>query len=357
MTRPHILAVAATLTIVSLVAARPPRGLAADSIRTSDGKTISGAVTAMTPEEVSLEPVGESIVKKTPVPQIEWLSFDGEPKQLADARAFARAGNIEAVIKTLGRIKLDDIERAEIKQEIKFLRGLAQARLAVAGGGGKNARADAEKTLGELEGQQPKNYRYFEICEMLANLRIEAGDAVNAQKWADRIGESIQPENKARAALLSARILRASGQSADALERLDDLVNISGASKELTRIRRLAQVVRCQTLIDQDQADEAVDLAMTTIAATGEDQVELLARAYNALGAAHLKLGKKKEALLDYLHVPLLYSGPLESQAEALGNLAQLWVDVYKRNVEADKAKTELRERFPQSRFLTGDDQ
>lgn len=334
-------------------ASSAPLGHAADSLRTSDGKTASGSVISMSPEEVAFEPDGESIARKVAVPQVEWIAFDGEPRQLNEIRLAMRSGNYEGMVKALARLKLDGIDRVEVKQELQFYRAVALARLALAGAGGKTARTDALKLLGDLEAASPRGYRYFDICEALAELLISAGRPDEGAAWVAPIAQSRAPENKLRAAILSARIALAGAQPDAALATLDEALNISGSSKELQRYRQLAQTTRCLVLVRLDRAPEALALAEEVIQSAGDDQKELLARAYNALGAAHLQLGRKKEALLDYLHVTLLYPSHPEQHAEALGNAAPLWIAVYKKQVEAEKAKRELLERYPYSRFVS----
>ena len=70
------------------------------------------------------------------------------------------------------------------------------------------------------------------------------------------------------------------------------------------------------------------------IAKADPENQELHARAYNVLGNCYLAAGKKKEALLAFLHVDLLYARFPEQHAEALANLATLWTEVDK----ADRA-------------------
>jgi hypothetical protein len=81
------------------------------------------------------------------------------------------------------------------------------------------------------------------------------------------------------------------------------------------------------------------------------ENVPLMARAYNVLGAAQRQLGHTKEALLAFLHVDVLYAGEHDAHAEALSNLADLWEQDHQ--VErADRARKTLMERYPESQFI-----
>ena len=58
-----------------------------------------------------------------------------------------------------------------------------------------------------------------------------------------------------------------------------------------------------------------------------EKDAEVMAMAYNTLGAAYKKAGKNKEALMAYLHVDVidLYAKCADAHAEALSNLVDFW--------------------------------
>jgi hypothetical protein len=87
------------------------------------------------------------------------------------------------------------------------------------------------------------------------------------------------------------------------------------------------------------------------IAKADAEDGELHARAYNAKGSALVAAGKKKEALLAYLHVDLLFSSYPEQHAEALANLSALWKEVDQVN-RANQAAATLRQEYPSSRWV-----
>jgi len=95
-------------------------------------------------------------------------------------------------------------------------------------------------------------------------------------------------------------------------------------------------------------SDEAIKSVEAIIAKADPENVELHARAYNILGNAYRRAGKKKEALLAFLHVDLLYSKFPDQHAEALANLATLWAEVDKAD-RAAQARGVLKEKYPDS--------
>jgi tetratricopeptide (TPR) repeat protein len=103
---------------------------------------------------------------------------------------------------------------------------------------------------------------------------------------------------------------------------------------------------RCQ--IANKQYEEAIKTVDSVITKSDPEQVELNARAYNALGTALKDSGRIKEALLAFLHVDVLYFTVPETHAEALANLADLWQKVHKPE-RADRARRILEERYKNS--------
>ena len=102
----------------------------ADSIVKSDGQS-TGDVVEMTAEEVTIELRGRRT--KVPVNQIEAVRYSEEPARLNTARQAIKAGRYEDAVTGLETIKVDEIKRAEVKQDVEFYTALAMARVALAG--------------------------------------------------------------------------------------------------------------------------------------------------------------------------------------------------------------------------------
>ncbi len=114
------------------------------------------------------------------------------------------------------------------------------------------------------------------------------------------------------------------------------------------RQRALAQVGKASALVKMDKPADAIKLVNEVIDKADAEDVPLMARAYNALGAAERQLGHREAAELAFLHVDVLYSALPDAHAEALANLVELWQQDHKMD-HANRAKRTLLDRYPES--------
>ena len=136
--------------------------------------------------------------------------------------------------------------------------------------------------------------------------------------------------------------------NAIALSRFDDVLAMDATGKDADRQKLAASLGKASALAGAGKTDQAVKSIEEIIAKADAENLELHARAYNILGDCYKLAGKKKEALLAYLHVDLLYARFPEQHAEALANLATLWNDVDKAE-RAAQARSTLEEKYPNS--------
>ena len=83
----------------------------------------------MSPTEVTVSQGGAN--KRVPVNQIESITFEEDSQLVRTARDAAVAGRYEDALKALENVKVDEIERAEIKEDVEFYAALElrEARL------------------------------------------------------------------------------------------------------------------------------------------------------------------------------------------------------------------------------------
>jgi tetratricopeptide (TPR) repeat protein len=331
------------LCVAVTLGALSPVATAFDKIKPVRGSQSSGTLVEATPTEIVLE-VG-STKKKFAVNEVDSVLFDGEPNDLAQARIAVHAGRFADALALLAKIDAAKIERPEMLHDIEFFKALAAARLALAGSGSK---ADAGKKLFAFEKAHRSSFHYYQACETLGDLLVGLNKPADAETFYNKLAEAPWPDYKMRAGVLAGRALVGQKQFERATARFDEVLAIDASGAEAERQKLAAQLGKASALAGAGKADQAIRLTEEIIAKADAENLELHARAYIVLGNCYKAAGKKKEALLAFLHVDLLYSRFGDLHAEALANLASLWADVDKAD-RAAQARSLLKEKYPTS--------
>ncbi|MBI3837635.1 MAG: tetratricopeptide repeat protein [Planctomycetia bacterium] len=328
---------------LALLAVLPcSRLAAADRVKHATG-TQTGEITEISPTEIVVK-LGAT-PKRFAVNVVDSVAFDAEPNDLAQARIAVRAGRYDDAVAMLAKIDVDEIKRAEIVQDIEFFKALAAARLALAGSGSK---ADAGRQLLAFEKAHGASFHYFEACEALGDLLAGLNKFDQAESYYAKLATAPWPDYKMRAGVLRGRALVGQKQYDLAAKQFDDVLAIDASGKDADRQKLGASLGKASALAAAGKTDEAIKSVEAIIAKADAENLELHARAYNILGNCYKAANKKKEALLAFLHVDLLYSRFPEQHAEALANLATLWSDVDKAD-RATQARNLLKEKYPNS--------
>jgi tetratricopeptide (TPR) repeat protein len=333
--------------VIALVIASASTALAADRVKAAKGAQSTGKVIEGSPTEVVLE-VG-SLKKKFPVNELESVQFDGEPNDLTQARIAVRAGRYQDAARSLAKIDTGKLDRDQTAQDVEFYKALAAARLALTGNGSK---ADAGKRLFAFEKAQPNSFHYFETCEVLGDLLSALGKFAEAETYYLKLAAAPWPEYKMRAGLLAGRALVGQKEFDRSLARFDEVLASDAKGKEADALKLDARLGKAAAMAGAGKTDEAVKNVEEIIAQAEPENLELHARAYNVLGNCYKSAGKKKEALLAFLHVDLLYGRFAELHAEALANLATLWAEIDKPD-RAAQARSTLKEKYPTSAWAS----
>jgi tetratricopeptide (TPR) repeat protein len=326
-----------------LAAATAARG--DDAIRAAGLRHV-GRIVQMTAQEVTLV---TSVKNETiPVNQIESLDFDGEPTVLKNARNCVADGRYADAQKFLEGVNLDNIDRAELKQEVEFYAALATTRLALSG---KLRIVDAGKLMGDFVSKYPQNFHYLEANELLGDLLVANMRYGDARKYYERVGQAPWPDYKMRAAVAIGQVLLAEGKPEEAMKSFEGVLRMKAADG-LSQAQHLAATLgKARCLAETKQADEAIKIARDVIAkADAAEDAALLARAYNTLGVALRKAGRTQEALFAFLRVDTLYSSDGDAHAEALYHLVHVWQDL-KNVVRMQETRRILEDQYKESRW------
>ena len=317
---------------------------AVDTVKTTSGNQVSGKVTIVTQSEVTIEATGGK--KQTfPTKDVDSIRYDDEPKELTAARNLIKQGKHEQAHEQLEKLDASSIDRSEIKQDIAFYKAVNATRLAEMGNGSKMS---AGKQLLAFERASDQSYHYFDACQTLGDLLVGMGKASQAAGFYARLKKAPWPEYKLRAEVLGGRALQKENKHDAAMAKFDEVLAAKEQGKGPDRERAAAMLGKAASLAASGKNPEAIQLVNQVIAKGEAEDVDLHARAYNVLGNCYLATNQKKDALLAFLHVELLYPTASEQHAEALYQLSTLWSQVEKTD-RAAKAREELLGKYPKS--------
>ncbi len=328
--------------VLGCLAART--GWAADVVKTADGK-IEGQVSAMSPTEVTVTQGGSS--KTIPVNQIESISFEEDPVLVRRARESVQAGRYEDASKALENVKTDDIQRAEILQDIEFYGALSSAKLALKG---ELEIPEAGKRMAAFVSAYPKSYHYLEACETVGDLLMALGQFSRAREFYERVGKAPWPEYKLRAAVSMGQILLAEKKPDEAMKFFQHVLDSKSESEQAAAQRSVAVLGKARCLVQTGKPDEAAQLADGVITKAEADDADLLARAYLVLGIAHHKAGRAQDAMYALLRVDSMYSNNRDAHAEALAHLVPVFA-VLKKEDRVKETKRVLEDQYGDTRW------
>jgi len=319
---------------------------AVDSVKTTD-RTYTGTIQSISALEVVIAK-DSGPAQRIPVNTIQMVRFDGEPAALNTVRVAVVAGRYEDAAETLERIDTSNIKRKEILTEIAFYRAYCAGKTALAQGTPQKI-LSAASDLSDFVRTNTQSYHYVEGCALVGDLLAAAGRHDEAAAYYGQLAKAPWPDVRMQAGVAMGRALLAAGKIQEAQKAFQDVLAITAEGELIQRQRRAATIglARCMAETGQD-VEKAIDALQEVIDQTDPEDHEVLAQAYNALGAAYRKTGQTKEALLAFLHTDVLYFRATQEHIEALQNLAELWNQVQRPERAAEAEKT-LRDRYKRS--------
>lgn len=324
------------LTAAAWLAASTLAWAVDDVVNTTEGR-VAGKVTQITPNEITVERGGAE--KTIAVNEVENVIFGDEPSLLRGVRNACHSGHYDEAIEALDRINADEVEREEVKQDLQYYRALAMSKAAIASGDAEKI-SEAGKLLFAFLKANGRSYHLYDGCEVLGDLLVASGKPAAASQFYSKVAEAPWPDYQMRAGVARGRALLAAGKADEALKTFQNVIDVDARGELADRQRMAATLGKARCLAENKQLDAAVKLAQQVIEKSDAEQSpELMAHAYNILGAAHRKAGRNKDALWAFLHVDVLYASEPSAHMEALQNLVPLWKEFQKpeRAAEADR--------------------
>ena len=322
---------------------------AVDTVKMIEGKPQVGTVNAMTPTEITLQQ--GALGNKIAVNEIALVLFEGEPKELANARNHFVAGRYAEALPLLNKIDLEALKRDEIKQDAEFYKAITSARLAL---GGSGSFAAAGKLLIAFDKSNPTSFHALEVAEALGDMFGTQGNYVQAEKYYAKLAAVPWPDYQMKAGVAIGRALLAQKKFDEAQQKFVEVEAMESKGKQADRQRAAASLGKAAVTFGKGKPADAIKETEDLILKTEEEDADLYARAYNLIGNCQLAAGKKKDARTAFLHVDLLYAGVADQHAEALYQLSKLWAELDHAD-RANVAKRQLQQRYPNSPWTKKD--
>ena len=304
---------------------------------------VNGQVTKVSPLAVEIE--ANQIPQSIPVNDIEAVNWDGEPSQLKTARQHIKDANYQSALQAMEKLTLPANARDQIRQDIEFYTAYCKAQMAL---GGQGEIKDAGSAMANFVKNNPGSYHWLQANEVVGDLLTAMGVYDKAMEYYAPLGKTEWPDYKMRSGVAIGRALLAQNQVEKAQQQFQAVLALKAEGDLATAQRQAAELGNARCLAAQKKTDEAIKIIEGIIAKADPESSELLGQAYNALGTAYRAANKKKEALMAFLHVDLIYFMQPDAHAEALANLVTLWKEDNKPEREQKCLQT-LESRYPNS--------
>ena len=220
------------------------QALAVDVVtRRSDGTAFRGKITQATRESITLTRSGGQ-KEVFSVDDLKSVSFDGEPRQIAQARTNERSGAIDAAIATLTEVRRSGAASGKaVRAEVEFLLARMKTRQAL---------VDAEKVEDALAATDAfrransNNFRYLEATLLQASLLSLKKDTDKARTLLQEVQTSTVKGFQLQAGVDMGRLMLNSGDPALARAAFDDVISkATDASAQWPFALMLELVERC----------------------------------------------------------------------------------------------------------------
>jgi tetratricopeptide (TPR) repeat protein len=340
-----------SLLLIALAADAPIVFAQAEVYRVhpTSGQPVTGRLGEITKDKIVLQ-IGSS-TKEFAVNEIKFVQLPAAPRDLIEAQNAAADADWGRVIELLEKIPPPQLANEAVKQEVDFYRALANARLAVAGGAGAPAAAEAQAAGTALVAYLNANknsWHFYDTNEAVGDLLVSIGRFEQARTYYNELGSAPWPEYKMRAAVALGRALASQGKHAEAIKQFDVALATDAKSKSAQAQALVAKIGKAKSAIELGRAQEGMQLLTNTIDELPTEDNQLCATAYIALGNAYLQLKQPKDALYAFLFVDSLYNQSPPQHAEALYHLKDLWNQLSHPD-RAKEAADKLKSRYPTS--------
>ena len=303
--------------------------------------TVRGRITKMTPDGVTIDG------KDFPVSKIARISVGKEPGAVNRLRGEMLDGKYADCL--AGIAKLRNVPDAPLlQQEIEFMKAYSTARLSLTQG-----TIPADKAGSAVKGflsKYPNSMHTYSATEQFGRLAYSTGNLEAAAREFEKLRGAKWEKYQMRGQFLHGRMMSVLGKTSLAKADFDGILKQSSNSKESDQYKLLARCEQARIEGLTGSTAAALEKLNKLIKDESDENTDLFAHIYNAMGAIHDKTGNLKEARDAYLHTQLLFNSVEDEDpaAEALYRLSKIYVEL-KDSKRAGEAKRELQAKYRNS--------
>lgn len=312
-----------------------------DRLYPKQGDVVIGKMKSIDKNEIVMTAGGKDETHATS--DVQRVLFQGEPKELTQARDFVLDSQFEQAFAELKQVNIADLPRDVMKADAQFYLVLSQGELALSGQGDLNkATTDAFAFVRA----NSDTWHYYSAMRLLGDLAKALGNYEKATQFYGILGNSPARDLKIEAVFQGGMVKLAQDDLEGAKTALSKVAGVKPNSPAEKRLKTLSEAGLAVVAAKQGQGDAALEMVNQLIVGLSPTDTQTAATIYNAQGASYLALGDDEGALLAYLHTQLMYSMHASEHVEALKQLIELWTKVGKPD-RAAQARGELQQRYP----------
>ncbi len=315
--------------------------------RKSNASRVGNELKSQSPTELVMAGLGgkEERVPANDVARVEW---DGEPPGLKTARSAEAAGQLQKALDDYQKAQGEaDAKQTDLKTDLEFLIARVTAKMAKADPGKLD---EAIQKLDAYRNAHANTFRYYDTLMLLGDTYMTKGDFANAEPAFKQLEQAPWDDYKMAAKIAEGRLFLKKDSLAQAQTLFQTVAN-QPAKTDAEKSRQFEARLGMATCYQrQNQFEKAASELDQIIKQAPATDAKTMAEAYLRKGDNLLAAGQKKDALLAYLHVDVLFSSEKDLHAEALYHLASLWTEVAQPGRAAD-ARAKLATDYPNSEW------
>ena len=314
--------------------------IAQDSISVTAGRPPRGKVTSTMPDKLVVDTSDGSV--EVNAWDLKRIRFEGESNEITAAKTAYSDERYSACLQALNSLK-EMPQRDVVKQEVAFYKAMAQAKLAMSGGGVAFNKAVTD--IKAFIDSNPNSFHVNEAVDMFGDLAMTAGRFDQAILQFQKTSNCEWPEIKFNGQLKIGKAQLLSGKYEDAVNSFRATEASDNAEDYAVQAKLIARCLRAKALGMTGKPDEGIELVSTIIKNENSKNMALFANAYNAMGTCYKQAGKNKQAIRAFLRTDLLFFLEPDSHAEALFHLNDLWTKV-ERPDRAARSRQKMTQRY-----------